>query len=153
MLNSTRPPVDPSDQMDIRNPCNFQQRCWIQANEFEEAYSCLVAAHRQMKSSNARRAATYLVAATVVNSAFSLELYLKCLYHIETGKRRQTHELYEIFFDLLSQPKQQLIENLYNKQPIPGVSLRKILERSNNAFDDWRYKFEEGEVRDLANNQ
>lgn len=95
-------------------------------------------------------------AARIVNSALSLELYLKCLLSIEKGDYDFEHELVKLF-NAISPARQLRIKELFVEEfnRIPHlVYLRqvatdkkeyefdRILERANHAFVEWRYAFE-----------
>ncbi len=76
----------------------------------------------------------------VVNHAFSLELYLKCLLQIE-NKLARGHLLDALFGALL--PDHRLrIEQAYEKSfgpPRVGMKLADIVKRCSDAFVEWRY--------------
>jgi len=91
----------------------------------------------------------------IVNSAFSLELYLKCLIHIERDefpKWTQTHLLMSKLFKGLTKTHKIKIRGLYDqawdelwrkypkdRTPQP---FRKAMKVSDDAFDSWRYLHE-----------
>ena len=93
---------------------------------------------------------------TTVNSAFSLELYLKCLRIIEGNPAGNTHDLECIFDKLLPESKKAIrkyFREELNRKPIviqlraAGYSNRKlqfrfILRNAKDAFEQWRYYFE-----------
>jgi HEPN domain-containing protein len=83
--------------------------------------------------------------------ALSLELYLKCLLHLETATYPRGHKLLKLF-EALSPERQDRIEAHYldfrtikstEKPNRSGYALRELLSISNMAFDDWRYSFED----------
>ncbi|MCK4814556.1 hypothetical protein KA005_02205 [bacterium] len=97
----------------------------------------------------------------VVNGAFSLEIYLKCLYFIETGKTlKNEHNLKNIYDKLTSDTRNRikrhygkllseskiknhitkLMKNSYNTDI--KWDLENILTQSAKAFIKWRYAFE-----------
>jgi hypothetical protein len=101
---------------------------------------------------------------SIVLSALSLELYLKCLVAIERGgDYPYDHEIVNLF-NLVSTPRQKRIKDLFdeefNRNPImvymreqvankngstldkKDLTLKGLLEGANNAFIEWRYAFE-----------
>jgi HEPN domain-containing protein len=83
--------------------------------------------------------------------ALSLELYLKCLLHLETTTYPYGHKLLDLF-EALSPESQNRIEAHYldfrqtkskERPNQPWYALRELLSISNKAFDDWRYSFED----------
>ena len=91
-----------------------------------------------------------------VLGAFALELQLKCLYCIETGKSLWGHDLIDLF-DSLSQGNRDKIEKDFDAYEAVdphaiamkaklGASakydIRSILTEQRNAFQDWRYIYE-----------
>ena len=96
-----------------------------------------------------------------MNGAFSLELKMKYLHYLETGKKIESgHELCGIFGELTNESKEALRENL--KQVVKNCSVCKeavkffnseykiqfrwdiynLLSKSNMAFERWRYMYE-----------
>lgn len=115
-----------------------------------------------------------LVVPTIVNNAFSLELYLKCLIAIETGRKPPSgHNLRWLFNRLNDKTKAKIKEWFDNpteeheirwgeniKTPPPhapewakgtSYTFDEILDSSASAFVDFRYIFETGEYRKNAN--
>jgi hypothetical protein len=129
-----------------RDPIEFELACFMQAYEFEMAAECLGQGIYQPGSQGKP---VLFVAAVAVSSALSLELYLKCLLHVETGKAHRGHELLTLF-GLLEKGHMNRIEKLYeDERPRRsggrsdlGLSLSEVLRLANNAFPDWRYSFE-----------
>ena len=93
------------------------------------------------------------VAPFIVNTTFSIELYLKCLLVIETKKQpKKTHQLHTLF-NLLSSNSKKDITNEFNKlmnahpitsmakQHIPHLKtdIDSVLLGMNQAFEQWRY--------------
>ena len=134
-------PINAKDPIDVTIPENWQYECYKQAAEFEEAEQCLLEKVAEIRKTDKREAASKFVSAIAVNSAFSLELYLKCLLHIDRRKMYSIHQLVCLFKQLSPKRKDQ-IEKLYAAEHSTGESLTKILEESDTAFEDWRYKFE-----------
>jgi hypothetical protein len=94
-----------------------------------------------------------LTVPAVVNSAFALEVYLKCLRHIETGERpKNGHLLKTALFDELTIGHQSRIEAIYKLRPDCGnITIRQHLEASDDAYPYWRYLYEkEGQWRMYA---
>lgn len=81
----------------------------------------------------------------VVNSAFSIELYLKTLAQIHNTPLRG-HKLLDLYDELSAVAKQQIeaqtkeYKTLKNFQG--NIDLRAHLEDLNNAFTEWRYAYE-----------
>lgn len=90
------------------------------------------------------------------NLAFAAELFMKCLLYLEAVSVRKQHPL-KTLFRSLSKKHQGHIEKLFleevRKKPhIPKIEaielsfkfeIDKVLEATNNAFEEWRYIFEE----------
>ena len=76
-----------------------------------------------------------LGAPTVACFAFAIELFLKLLLLLETGKYDQEHELDEIFEKLSSGVKEQIESNCRS-------DVRYYLKQARNAFVQWRYQHE-----------
>jgi hypothetical protein len=93
--------------------------------------------------------------AEVVNEAFCLELYLKCLLMLETGNKGHGHKLKDLF-DKLSQTNQAKVERYYNEDlgDLKMVTVQRrgktyasdlngVLQATSDSFVEWRYLFEE----------
>jgi hypothetical protein len=97
-----------------------------------------------------------LLGPTVVNSAFCVELYLKCLLLRETSHLPWGHNLGELYRSLPLQHRQR-IEKLHHEQlrragVEPGddrYDTATILTAEANSFADFRYSFEQP-VRELT---
>lgn len=92
-----------------------------------------------------------------VNSAFSVELYLKCLQVLATGRCPWGHDLLELFDDLPVQIQRD-IEREYHRElaragipkgekaahdrTIDSYDLRGNLRHEKNSFKDFRYAFQ-----------
>ena len=88
------------------------------------------------------------------NAAFALESYLKCLRTIDLGEYLEGHDL-KLLYDDLSEESRTEIERRHAKceqaLPIFGImrksgihtDLRSLLESGRNAFQDFRYAYEE----------
>ena len=104
------------------------------------------------------------VAPIVMLGAFSLELYLKCLHRITTGKEKWGHDN-KLHFDSLDEPVRLrvaarhaellrenadalafIVKELASRgEPPPDFSMETALSRYRLAFKSWRYLFEEPE--------
>ncbi len=100
--------------------------------------------------------------ALVTNSAFAIELYLKCLIHIETGKLKKSQHNLRKLFGKLREETQQEIEKQFNALPINTTeydlsnapkeareatesrprNFRDALKTGAEAFVEWRYLYE-----------
>lgn len=93
----------------------------------------------------------------IINGAFALELYFKCLHVLDNGeKSKQRHKVRAIFFDL--KPATQTRIKLHfelisaaflvrnNDEPLPGDDFDTVLQDADNAFVKWRYHFEPDET-------
>jgi hypothetical protein len=88
----------------------------------------------------------------VVNSAFSIELYLKTLGQIH-GKSLKGHKLVELY-DSLPPEAQQAIEKAIpasaKKRKLEGkVDFREYVTELNNTFVEWRYCYEVGQTNEV----
>jgi len=98
-----------------------------------------------------------LMAPFVVNRAFSLELYLKCLIVLEKGfipKDKKVHGLKDLY-GLISAKSKQVIKSNYNKLVANDITLKiahreknidldlsTVLNKISSAFVKWRYIYE-----------
>lgn len=97
-----------------------------------------------------------LVIPWVVNSAFTIELYLKCLITIENGVYREEHNLYKLF-DVLSRDSRKIIalkyDELVSSDPTSSamnkqfngtlkLDVASVLKDMAKAFTKYRYGFE-----------
>ena len=83
----------------------------------------------------------------VVNISFACELYLKAIrFHDDPALKRVPggHELKTIF-ESLSKDEQRDITMLFQSKC--STDLHKFLVEDNRDFEDWRYAFEEEEVK------
>ncbi|MHB9094185.1 MAG: hypothetical protein ACYC21_05895 [Eubacteriales bacterium] len=100
---------------------------------------------------------TPLFTPVIINSAFSLEIYLKCLIMIEIGSRPVRGLTLIELFNGLSKESKTAIEQYFNESIArdPGVQvmvnskeneikfdLSSILNEISNAFLDWRSAYE-----------
>jgi len=74
--------------------------------------------------------------AGVVCSAFSVELYLKLVHVLSTGKPIKGHKLLELFESLPEQAQ----SNISTK--FGDSNLKQLLAEASNAFVEWRYEHE-----------
>lgn len=84
------------------------------------------------------------MSAFFVNSSFCCELYLKALL-MKTradGTYKKTHSLLELFNQL---PQQERVEVQQQFQST-SITLIDFLKDEQNAFENWRYEFEEKEL-------
>ncbi|MED0688046.1 hypothetical protein [Anoxybacillus ayderensis] len=92
----------------------------------------------------------------ITNLALAIELYLKCNYVLDRGKRPpNSHDLYNLYTGL-NQESRNLINVLYEKfleidpavkvmkEQMPEVDLKieSVLRQMNKAFVNWRYNHE-----------
>lgn len=81
----------------------------------------------------------------VVNTAFSAEIYLKCLQNIN-GDTTESHVLTALFKSLPNKLKDKINKNckkLESQYEIEqGVLFKEHLKNLNNAFVNWRYIYE-----------
>ncbi len=84
----------------------------------------------------------------VVNSAFALEVYLKCLYAIENGRfPAKIHSLLDLYKGQTAKSR-AAIAGLYAKSVALGPQsssqdIEMVLEWAKHAFEEWRYRYEE----------
>jgi hypothetical protein len=88
----------------------------------------------------------------LVNHALACELFLKCIYAIEIGETTGGRHSYSEIFDQLSQKAQGRITEIYNEEQknlsetelFFGLhcDLKTAMEKSNNAYNRFRYSFE-----------
>ncbi|GGI11526.1 hypothetical protein [Gottfriedia solisilvae] len=122
---------------------------------YDSANNFLVASNAlNEKLSETNDIGTY-IAPIIVNTAFSIELYLKCIYMIENGQPIQGHFLDKLYRKL-SKESREMIEAIYDmlvpqsptvmilKQKIPDMKtdLDTVLKDMSSAFIKWRYNFE-----------
>ena len=88
----------------------------------------------------------------VICSAYSLELYLKCLILIEGGKSGSLHDL-EKLFSKITPESQEIVRASYEARrpkvnaglaaiPVPKTDFDFVLHWSAKAFEHFRYAFE-----------
>lgn len=123
---------------------------------YDAAHNFLVASNTlNEKLSETNDLSTYL-APYITVSSFSIELFLKCLYALEKGKKaKNIHKLYQLY-DALSDDSKIIIKMLYemyaekdpslivlkSKVPEMKTDLEDILKDMSNAFVNWRYSYE-----------
>ena len=126
---------------------------FIQASAFELATLELVQLFKQ--------GSRELEAPFVVNSALSMELYLKCLLHIENKPTQaRGHEFVKLFGRLTPQHRTEIANHFEQEKLRHPVLLsifaaeragrisalqwgiNDVLIRSNEAFEKWRYSYE-----------
>jgi hypothetical protein len=115
---------------------------YLHAHEFERAAQLLGESEHRVQ----------VISACVSNCAFSLELYLKCLLHLESGTYPDDCHALLTLFGALSLRHRQRIEELYLEFQINKLkqrryrrfySLHELLSISNRGFVEWRYSFED----------
>ncbi len=104
-----------------------------------------------------------ILAPYVANSAFSLELYFKCIYFLDKNRRIKGHSLLKLFSKKLSKPRQDKIDEyasafskndqnfsaLCNVEPMVRTTTG-CLKYSDRAFEYYRYVFEGPMLTDKA---
>ncbi len=123
------------------------------ANIFNHAASVI---NKKMVEELENKGSTMLPAAGLTNCMLALELYLKCLYVLESGKKIiRTHSIKELY-DSITPAAQSEIQTLFEEAkrqnptmqalasqfPDNEYSLDAVLELVNEAFIEWRYAFE-----------
>lgn len=108
-----------------------------------------------LKDSAERGNPNILQMVVAVNSAFALELYLKCLIAIERGSFAWGHDLRELYYQLSSEARSDIemqhrkLENtsdVFALARARGVEtdVASLLNLGRNAFELFRYAFEDG---------
>lgn len=120
------------------------------ANNFQAASNVL-----SQKISETNDIGTYIAPFITVTS-FAIELYLKCIYVIETGKPAPgIHDLEKLYGNLGEESK-IVIEMVYNmlvqqdpivnamKEKVPEMKtdLESVFKEISGAFIKWRYSYE-----------
>lgn len=96
-----------------------------------------------------------LLAALVVNSAFAVEVYLKCVLLVEGKAAPREHSLKKLFADL-DRTHQSRIKKLFDESvgrnryakriqaadPAFTYRLGAVLNATSDAFEEWRYLYE-----------
>jgi hypothetical protein len=96
-----------------------------------------------------------MCAPIAMNQAFAIELYLKCLLHIETGKVSFKHDLEQLYNSLTKETQSKVNihyegyraknpESIFLEKNLPMFSfdLPSVLKMIKNAFIDFRYYYE-----------
>jgi hypothetical protein len=90
-----------------------------------------------------------------VNSAFSIELYLKTLHKL-VGSEIRGHELLKLYDALPVETRETVLSHAqkhaagYGVAPAPSAeSFRQSIAELNTAFVDWRYCYETGAVTEF----
>ncbi len=118
------------------------KQIWIEAYkrawEFQQA-SAILDKHSTTK--------TYGSTPYVVCGAFSLEVYLKCLFMIDKGKEpKWEHDLVTLFTELSPDTQTDIQAHFGDLvKGLPGEfpeDLDTILEMIRDAFKDWRYRYD-----------
>ena len=85
--------------------------------------------------------AVFPLRTTVVSSAFSVELYLKCLLLLTIGTVPKSHKLLDLYDALPTDTKDVAQAKYYAVAP-RSSQLRDVLAEHNGTFVEWRYLFE-----------
>jgi hypothetical protein len=140
------------DPLDMRIPLNYQAQCFAEADEFEKAAELLA------KVASSGASPSRFVIAFVINSAHSLELYLKCLHSVDGRPRLGGHRLWNLFDHLSAGTQAKVTAALFPASTDPEKAKRAVREHlicSDNAFIEWRYQYEPpqaGSPADIAGN-
>jgi hypothetical protein len=95
------------------------------------------------------------VAPFVVNSAFSIELYLKTLHELQ-GSSARGHSLLDLYDHLSSATRDVIVRhalknaNAYNVNLTTADQFREFVAELNNSFNDWRYCYEKGSTQQVT---
>lgn len=88
----------------------------------------------------------YCVAPFVVNSAFSIELYLKTLALVVSGRSPKGHRLLNLYDKLPAEAKKLVTEETPKSAKDRGLptdtDIRTVLSSLNDTFTEWRYLHE-----------
>jgi len=90
----------------------------------------------------------------IVLDAFCIELYLKCIATIETGKTPRGHDLWSELFVPLTPESRRRITNHYKDvlaaTSVPALNIEDALQQSAGAFESFRYLYERSLDRALV---
>lgn len=117
---------------------------------FQQANSFAATGAALFEKLNARPPDQMAIAPFVVNTAFSLELYMKVLA-LQHGKKLHGHELSTLFRKLPGAAKQEIERQLAALRETSRWSagiktfsdLANVAASLNTAFVDWRYSYEQ----------
>jgi hypothetical protein len=133
----------------------FKKMSYTAKDIYNSANNFLAAANvLNEKLSETNDIGTY-IAPIITNTAFTIELYLKCIYMIEKGRPTQGHYLDKLYGQL-SKESRDMIEAIYDmlvsqsptvmilKQKVPDMrtDLNSVLKEMSRAFIKWRYSYE-----------
>lgn len=133
----------PAEQ--TRNP--DPKLAFVSAETFFEICKVL---HTAIQSGNTR----ILTLAMATNAAFSLEMYLKCLFLLEEGRAPRGHDIHRLFHALSHSTQSELTEaheNFVSSNPSfvqrarrtqSPTDLETLLRLGRSAFTDFRYAHE-----------
>lgn len=85
--------------------------------------------------------AAHFITVYLINTAFAIELYLKCLAYIEKNKYKYGHNLYILFTDLSKENQYRLTADFAktgNQYDLPS-----LLKEAGDTFNNFRYLFED----------
>ncbi|KAF0145487.1 MAG: hypothetical protein FD156_768 [Nitrospirae bacterium] len=138
----------------------ISRSAFITANLFLEASKILVRELSVKQNFN-------VIGPYVVNMSFAAEVYLKCLYIIESRNipKKYTHNLKELFY-LLPKQTRNIVKGYYDQyvssdpmaQAVKAhmksdqdvgidLGLDTVLSEASNAFTEWRYHWHEGKAK------
>ena len=84
----------------------------------------------------------YYAIPSLVNLAFSCELFLKAILNINNVEYGRTHSLYDLYYKLPDVVKAQLNSTFKGKCAYP-VSFEETMKVHSNTFPEFRYIFED----------
>lgn len=136
---------------------SLERSIYVQAKGFHKASELLATS----------LAEPFCMTATVTNSAFASELYLKCLIILETGQLMKDQHNLRKLFNKLHEDTKKTIENNFDKgmSEAPEISeeakaqvggrtpprtLWEALEQGGDAFVRWRYIYEDDNLKFFA---
>jgi hypothetical protein len=90
------------------------------------------------------------IAPFVVNSAFSIELYLKTLHELQSTNPGREHHLLKLYDGLLAATRDTVVRHAlangtnYDVRITTADQFRQYVDELDSAFVDWRYCHESG---------
>jgi hypothetical protein len=134
----------------LRNKGLYKETTLVQAMFHQAVSFATTAAHLHRTDLLKAPRNGFSVAPFVVNSAFSIELYLKTLGQIH-NKPLKGHELVNLFESLPVEAHQSidavLPDCVKEWGPPETIDLRTSISELNNAFVEWRYYYERGRTK------
>jgi hypothetical protein len=117
--------------------------------------ACKFAASEQHLRHTSNPHAFYMAPASMVLSAFAIELFLKCLLLLEGKKVKRIHSL-DVLYQMLGRSQRRRIEKVWDKEARPKViqlnqrfgfdhpsDLPNALVKCGQTFRDMRYSYED----------